>query len=708
MKAGKYTLSDFYSDRNFEQIIIPEIQRDYVWNNEQIKPFLIDLNKAIKNYNEELQKLKKEVQDAESLTVQEQFLEFKLKQNCSYNIGFIYAYQDDEYPGHMFLIDGQQRFTTIYLLVLALAVKHQKEGDFKKKFIQKNNKNRFDYRVRNSASEFLNHFTDYILKFGFENTKDISKQHWYFSDYNHDATIQNILNAFTNILEFIKDEENVLGYEYINHFVDFWYFDTNISEQGEELYIYMNARGEAVQENENIKANLLSKLPNDNAKNEYGIKWEDWQNFFWVKRGINKNADNGFDEFLRWILIIKAAEKKKDEDTNYKKLLEGNLLLKDIEEIISLQEIECYFKALQYIFTEFYDIASEIELEYEAEFHKFKTLILSDWLVRDKNSKSFEILKKSNNEEYYFLKQINLFRLLPVLQFVSYHFKNQKEIDNDNLYRLVRYFYNISRTDNVSKAVRETITSGIELVNKLVNHPNIDITSITDLSISKTILSSEENNKLKCYKLEIDNSRRRKIENAFWHCEDFELSDASIEFVLSCVMEDTDNIKEGINDADLELFVQYNSQFQNIFKNRDDKLRRAILTFDDYTIWDGSTPSLGGNRFSFGYIKEQWLKILANKQKVPIKELLNHFVSNNIDVENIDVEIQNLIFAYNKSIEDKSIGYSWEYEFTKDPKALEYCQKKNFCWIDESNIYLLLSEKATEGSYKKLRKTNIK
>lgn len=708
MKAGKYTLADFYSHRNFEQIIIPEIQRDYVWGIEQIEPFLIDLNKEFVNYNSELQKLKSIIQSPENLSLEEQFLEFKLKQNCSYNIGFIYAYQDDEYPGHMFLIDGQQRFTTIYLLALVLAVKEQNEEDFKKKFIQKNNRNRFDYRVRNSASEFLQKFTDLILNLGLDSVKKISVQHWYFSDYNQDTTIQNILNAFTNIVNFINDEESLLTYDFVNNYVDFWYFDTNISEQGEELYIYMNARGEAVQENENIKANLLSKLPNDIAKNEYGTKWENWQNFFWTKRGINKNADNGFDEFLRWILIIKAAEKKKNEDTNYKKLLEGKLVLKNIEEIVSLSEIENYYKALQYIFIDFQVIASEIEVEYEAKFHKYKSMILSDWLVRDKDSKSYEVFKKSNNEEYYFLKQINLFRLLPVLEFVNQHFKNQKEIDNDNLYRLVRYFYNISRTDNVGKAVRETITSGIELVNKLVINPNLDITSATELSISKTILSAEESNKLNCYKLEIDNSRRRKIENAFWYCEDFELSNATIEFVLSCVMEDTDNIKEGINDEDLELFVQYNLQFQNIFKNRNDKLRQAILTFDDYTIWDGSTPSLGGNRFSFGYTKEQWLKILANKQKTPIKELLNHFVSNNINVKNIEVEIQKLILDYNKAIEDKSIGYSWEYEFTKDTKSLEYCQKKNFCWIDENNIYLLLSEKATEGSYKKLKRTNIK
>jgi uncharacterized protein with ParB-like and HNH nuclease domain len=38
----------------------------------------------------------------------------------STKIGFIYAYHDPNYPGKFFLIDGQQRITTLYLLLIAL------------------------------------------------------------------------------------------------------------------------------------------------------------------------------------------------------------------------------------------------------------------------------------------------------------------------------------------------------------------------------------------------------------------------------------------------------------------------------------------------------------------------------------------------------------------------------------------------------------
>jgi hypothetical protein len=94
-------------------------------------------------------------------------------------------------------------------------------------------------------------------------------------------------------------------FSYLLDYVEFWYFDTNISEQGEELYNFMNARGEQVQLNENIKADLLGKLNISDAwtrtvfqreeyqkdytdtigdfKNYWGPKWEDWQDYFWTK-----------------------------------------------------------------------------------------------------------------------------------------------------------------------------------------------------------------------------------------------------------------------------------------------------------------------------------------------------------------------------------------------------------------------------------------
>ncbi len=36
MKAGKYSVKELFVNRYVQQIIIPEIQRDYVWREEQV------------------------------------------------------------------------------------------------------------------------------------------------------------------------------------------------------------------------------------------------------------------------------------------------------------------------------------------------------------------------------------------------------------------------------------------------------------------------------------------------------------------------------------------------------------------------------------------------------------------------------------------------------------------------------------------------
>ena len=52
----------------------------------------------------------------------------------------------------------------------------------------------------------------------------------------------------------------------------------------------MNARGEQMQENENLKADLLGKMKLINGdtesltvkKDKKGKTWEEWQHFFWM------------------------------------------------------------------------------------------------------------------------------------------------------------------------------------------------------------------------------------------------------------------------------------------------------------------------------------------------------------------------------------------------------------------------------------------
>ncbi|MFM9472255.1 DUF262 domain-containing protein [Flavobacterium psychrophilum] len=264
MKPGKYTIKELFVNREVEQIVIPEIQRDYVWKKEQVEGLMNSLLSDYIKFDTEIINVTADNEEIKNL-----FINYYKKQQYASNIGFIYAYNDAEYKGKYFLIDGQQRVTTVYLLLLNLFIGTDQKADFEKKYF-KDSQLKIDFKVRESSRDFFKNFIRFCLDNSFEETVDfradfinkLTTQYWYYNEYANDKTIQSIINNYVAINSFVQtkslNSKNFLNY--ILDYVDCWYFDTNISEQGEELYIYMNARGEQIQNNENIKADLLGAL----------------------------------------------------------------------------------------------------------------------------------------------------------------------------------------------------------------------------------------------------------------------------------------------------------------------------------------------------------------------------------------------------------------------------------------------------------------
>ena len=87
-----YTLSKLFSDEG--KIIIPDLQRDYCWGDEVHTKNKIEL-----------------VSDFTTNLIQS----FEQEQRNKLNLGLIYGYESLE--SHIQLCDGQQRITTLYLLI---------------------------------------------------------------------------------------------------------------------------------------------------------------------------------------------------------------------------------------------------------------------------------------------------------------------------------------------------------------------------------------------------------------------------------------------------------------------------------------------------------------------------------------------------------------------------------------------------------------
>ncbi|WP_262152217.1 DUF262 domain-containing protein [Chryseobacterium foetidum] len=387
MKAGKYNIKELFSNKNIESVIIPEIQRDYVWGTDQVNGLLQSIFDDFLNFLETKAQINITINDDKSLekTLSEYYK--TIKYNTS--IGFIYAYSDFEYPDKYFLIDGQQRLTTIYLLLVAIASEDEQFRSQFSKLYFKNGKSFIEYRVREASLLFLNQSITHTIE---EKKTSLEEQYWYYNFYKNDKTIQSIINNLKTIKDFLSENISDINSfkDYVLNHVQFWYFDTNISEQGEELYIYMNARGERMQSNENLKAELLAKISYLEKKNEWGSKWEEWQNYFWIIRGKHENADNVFNEFVYCVaglenqknnvgIIIKNIDKVFLTPTN-------NQILRCFNDIAVIKK---HIDSLKTI------LGSEI-----LEFCKSNN-ISHNWIIKTRN----EIRRLlNNNQTNYFIK----------------------------------------------------------------------------------------------------------------------------------------------------------------------------------------------------------------------------------------------------------------------------------------------------------------
>ncbi len=258
------------------ELIIPEIQRDYVWGNNEIV-----LRSFLKNI-------------------------FNNKDN-ELDIGFFYAYKVYQNEKIYALIDGQQRITTLVLLYWYLGI----GLDYIKKF---------KFKVRENCNNFLEKLLEENIS-NIEEKKDkkikenisekIKNCIWYLSIWDNDPTVKSMLKA----LDIIKDEFNEIteNKENIKSNIEqniIFTCITNNDRGLEKEYISLNARGRELEKYEKLKAILVEDMENDKKKYEYLEKWEkDWQDILWECKGDNVyNTDNIWNAVLYWARDIFVIE----------------------------------------------------------------------------------------------------------------------------------------------------------------------------------------------------------------------------------------------------------------------------------------------------------------------------------------------------------------------------------------------------------------
>lgn len=671
---------------NKYNFIVPEIQREYVWGkneNQILDSFFNDLTEKYQNL-EALTKvsyteLKNTINPAlnqdftkDTLAIIENELE-KFQSNRSMNIGFLYSYKPNYYiyndtSEDVYLIDGQQRFTTLFIALFYFAVLENKLDDFNTIFrinltIDKIG---FDYRVRTITHNFL---IDLIAKTRTGNDlKDIANKTWFLSEYGNDTSIIALLGTISKLNRKYPNEEK--GYfDFLLNHVKFWHFKTEETSQGEELYITMNSRGKSLSENEILRAKLFEKLTKQEVKIK-GQDWEDWQDFFWSKKDLNENSDNGFNEFLRWVQILNMVSRSnididnEDEESKDKKAIIDVIKwekkgLKLDPKYLSIKEIETTYKAVEYLFNNF--SFKSLDNLYPIYFNR--ELLDNNWLCPSTGS---------------VIGQKDCFRLLPVIQYIKLLNEQGKSIDNNQLYRVIRYFYNLNEIESVNKSPNVACINAIKLITDLTKI-STDIADVSILAnVSKTLLTEEEKYKFWLYK---SCNNRVLIEQEFWETEDHKLNSGRIGHLIQASFETLESLDEFQYENDfrkaresvftLSKFQSLKNKFfaLNPFdkKNISNELRGFLLPSNYYSVSNyGNHKIITCQRNDFQVlISKEFLKMVFEIEPTEtsdqyfLRAAKNHFSkygSTDKLVDEIDLKIQ--VFTYFIILNNKGL-WDW-------------------------------------------------
>ncbi|QJD80161.1 DUF262 domain-containing protein [Spirosoma rhododendri] len=298
----KYIMDIFASDRFYN---IPDYQRAYVWGNEQIVDLLEDISNALG-------------QDGKQGEKKEYFLGCMIW-NTKYikEANIEYACQD--------ILDGQQRFITIYILQ-AVIRDISKSDDLKKDVLermqQKGNiykgipeRNRIEFQIRNDK-DFIDKF---IIKDG--GTLKEMELSDLIKDKDESISTRNMAKAINFIKEWWLEKEMEIDSDALfqQHLSSFYiYLSTKVLalflatsdnlDDAYNLFTVLNSRGVQLQSSDILRAQNLRVINDEKLRKKYASNWEEYENSV-------SAPYKSFDEFLWAMVYIKMKYRSDDNQS---------------------------------------------------------------------------------------------------------------------------------------------------------------------------------------------------------------------------------------------------------------------------------------------------------------------------------------------------------------------------------------------------------
>lgn len=275
IKAEKINLNEVFSGFWF---LVPEYQRSYVWEEDNINDLLDDLWYAYKNNSNK-----------------EYFLDSLVLKNINNN----------EIHNEYEVLDGQQRLTTLFLLqavIRDLTDEELLKETCHERIFQKENKFRdiperirVIYRIRDDVEDFIKEF---ILNQDGSLSLDILREKTEMKN----ISISNMAKAIILMNKYFSDGSRITEIDnfvaFISKKVVFIYVATSNREDAFRLFTILNNRGIPLTNADILKSINIGVL-DENDRINYSTKWE----------GIENSFGEAFDRFLSFIRTIIVKEK---------------------------------------------------------------------------------------------------------------------------------------------------------------------------------------------------------------------------------------------------------------------------------------------------------------------------------------------------------------------------------------------------------------
>lgn len=397
----EYSLKQLFNGKN--RIVIPDLQRDYCWGDKA-------WNKDANNYTELV-----------SGFIDSLLSVFNENPDDNLILGLIYGYENPHCT--IQLCDGQQRITTLYLLLGM--INRKTENVFQNLLISDtelddDKDTNLQYAIRESTLYFL---SDLVCEFFLKKEvkiEELKKEEWYFKEYDLDASIQSMLSAIKTIENKITNVNCEKFGDFIINNLQMLYYDMGHRTRGEETFVVINTTGEPLTATENLKPILIGNIKDELKKNIASIEWEDREEWFWKNRSSGEQtSDKALKEFFIWYWQIRLLQEKSWKDKKSYPLNPNELFQK---KPIVLEEQE-----------ENPDIDKWEDSKNFDTIHKY-FIALNLLIDKCKDDKIASVLKTMHNEDISlsWFRKVDLFEVtLPLIAYVV----KFKDVD---LYQFVR------------------------------------------------------------------------------------------------------------------------------------------------------------------------------------------------------------------------------------------------------------------------------